>query len=76
VIAFSAYFLYFLFSILGFEFYISVLLSIAFGSLLGYGLNFVVYRKLRERRASNFILLISRKSKAKSYHHHQKLNRF
>ena len=59
VIAFSAYFLYFLFAILGFEFYISVLLSIVFASLLGYGLNFLVYKKLRDRKASDFILLIS-----------------
>jgi len=59
VIAFSAYFLYFLFAILGLEFYISVLLSVVFASLLGYGLNFLVYKKLRDRKASDFILLIS-----------------
>lgn len=59
VIAFSAYFLYFLFAILGLEFYISVLLSIVFASLLGYCLNFLVYKKLRDRKASDFILLIS-----------------
>jgi len=57
-IAFSAYILYFLFSMLGMNFGFSVILAIAFASLLGYGMN-IVYRKFRQRKASNVILLIA-----------------
>jgi len=58
-IAFSAYFLYFLFSILGLNFGFAVVLAIAFASLLGYGMNFFVYKQLRKRKASSVILLIA-----------------
>ena len=58
VIAFSAYILYFLFSVIGLNFGFSVVLAIAFASLLGYGMN-IVYNKLRQRKASNVILLIA-----------------
>jgi len=59
VIAFSAYFLYFLFSTLGLNFAFSVVLAIIFASLLGLLVNQVVYKQLRKRKASNVILLIS-----------------
>lgn len=58
-IAFSAYILYFLFSILGLNFGFSVLLAIAFASLLGYGMNFFVYKQLRKKKTSSVILLIA-----------------
>lgn len=58
-IAFSAYFLYFLFSMLGLNFGFAVILSIAFASLLGLAMNFFVYKQLRKRKASSVILLIA-----------------
>lgn len=58
-IAFSAYILYFLFSVLGLNFGFAVILSIIFASLLGYGMNSIVYKQLRKKKASNVILLLS-----------------
>ncbi|MEM4215065.1 MAG: branched-chain amino acid ABC transporter permease [Candidatus Pacearchaeota archaeon] len=59
VIAFSAYFLYFLFSILGLNFGFSVILAIIFTSLFGYLINIVVYKQLRKRKTSFVILLLA-----------------
>jgi branched-chain amino acid transport system permease protein len=59
VIALSAYVLYFLFSVLGLNFYFSVILAIAFASLLGYGLDILVYKPLRKRKTSSGILLVA-----------------
>lgn len=59
VIAFSAYILYFLFSVLGLNFGFSVMLAIIFASLLGHVLNLLVYKQLRKRKASSVILLIA-----------------
>jgi branched-chain amino acid transport system permease protein len=58
VIAFSAYFLYFLFSMLGLNFGFSVVLAIIFASVFGYGMN-LIYKQFRKRKASNVILLIA-----------------
>lgn len=58
-IAFSAYFLYFLFVGLGLSFWPSVILAIIFGALLGWLMNKSIYKKLRTRKASNVILLIA-----------------
>ncbi|MDI6883455.1 MAG: branched-chain amino acid ABC transporter permease [Patescibacteria group bacterium] len=58
-IAFSAYFLYFLFSGLSLNFWLSVIFAIIFASFLGWLMNRVVYKKLRKRKASNVILLIA-----------------
>ena len=58
-IAFSAYFLLFLFSFLGLNFWVSALFAIAFASLLGLLMNVMVYRQLRNRKASNIILLLA-----------------
>jgi len=58
-IAFSAYFLYFLFSGLGLNFWLAIIFSIIFASFLGWLINEVVYKKLRKRKASNVILLIA-----------------
>jgi len=58
-IAFSAYFLYFLFAGSGLSFWPSVILAIIFGALLGWLMNKFIYKKLRKRKASNVILLIA-----------------
>ncbi len=58
-IAFSAYFLYFLFTMLSFNFWFSAILTIAFAYLLGRLMNSVIYKPLRRRNASNAVLLIS-----------------
>jgi branched-chain amino acid transport system permease protein len=59
VITLSGYFLYFLFSRLGLNFWLSVILSIIFASLLGFLTDKVVYKELRKRKASNTILLMA-----------------
>jgi branched-chain amino acid transport system permease protein len=59
VITLSGYFLYFLFSKLGLNFWLSVILSIIFASLLGFLTDKVVYKELRKRKASNTILLMA-----------------
>jgi branched-chain amino acid transport system permease protein len=59
VIALSAYFLYFLFSMLGLNFWLSVFLSIIFASLLGFLIDKIIYKQLRKRKASNTILLMA-----------------
>lgn len=59
VIALSAYFLWFLFNISGLNFGFSVVLSITFASLLGYGMNVFIYKQLRKRKTSSVILLIA-----------------
>lgn len=59
VIAFSAYILYFLFSVLSLNFGFAVVLAIAFASLLGYLMNISVYKQLRKKKTSSVILLIA-----------------
>ncbi len=59
VIAFSAYFLYFLFSKLGVTFWLAVILSVIFSAFLGYITNELIYKQLRKRKASPVILLVS-----------------
>ena len=51
-IAFSAYFLYFLFVGLGLNFWLSIIFAIIFASFLGWLMDKVVYKKLRQRQAS------------------------
>jgi len=58
-IALSAYFLFFLFSGLGLNFWFSVIFAIIFSALIGWLMNKVVYQKFRKRKASNVILLIA-----------------
>jgi len=58
-IAFSAYFLYFFFSIVGLNFGFSVILAIIFAALLGFLMNVIVFKQLRKRKASRIILLIA-----------------
>jgi len=59
VVAFSAYFLYFLFSKLNLSFGFSIILTIIFASLLGYGMDFFIYKQFRKRKASSATLLIA-----------------
>ncbi|MFH1500781.1 MAG: branched-chain amino acid ABC transporter permease [archaeon] len=58
-IAFSAYFLYYFYNLTGWNFWISVFLAIALGALLGEAMNFIVYKRLRNRKASPVILLLA-----------------
>jgi branched-chain amino acid transport system permease protein len=58
-IAFSAYFLYFLFAMLGLNFWLSVIFAIVFAAILGLLMNILVYKQLRNRKASSVILLIA-----------------
>lgn len=57
--AFSVYVLFFLFSVLNFSFGISVILAILLGCFLGYLMNILVYKPLRERGARNVLLIAS-----------------
>ena len=59
VIALTSYMLYTLFSIVGLNFGFAVILAIIFASLFGYSINYVVYKHLRKRKASNLIFLIT-----------------
>ncbi len=58
-IAFSAYFLYWLFNMLGINFVFSVILAIILVSLLGYLMNLFIYKPLRKKKASRVILLLA-----------------
>jgi branched-subunit amino acid ABC-type transport system permease component len=59
VITLSGYFLYFLFSKLGLNFWPSMILSIIFASFLGFFIDQIIYKQLRKRKASNTILLMA-----------------
>jgi branched-chain amino acid transport system permease protein len=59
VIAFSAYFMFFLFMLLKLDFWLSFVLTIFFSSLLGFLMNLFFYKPLRKRKASPTILLIA-----------------
>jgi len=59
VIALSAYFLFWLFSSLGLNFVVAILLTVLFSALLGYLLNKFFYKPFRAKKASDSILLVS-----------------
>lgn len=59
VIALSAYFLYWLFSGIGLNFYFAVLFTVLFSVFLGYLLNKFFYKIFRAKKASSSILLVS-----------------
>ena len=59
IVASSAYFLYFLFSMLGLNFWLSAILTLIFAGFLGYFLNLIVFRVLRKRKAKGLILLMA-----------------
>jgi branched-chain amino acid transport system permease protein len=59
VISSTAYFLFFLFSILGLNFWLSIIFTLIFSVLVGWLMNKIVYEKFRKRKANNIILLIA-----------------
>ena len=59
VIALSAYFLFWLFSMLEISFFIATLLTVLFSALLGYLLNKFFYKPFRAKKASASILLVA-----------------
>ncbi len=59
VIAMSAFMLYFFYSVLGLNFYLSSGLTILSAIIIGLLVDTLVYRPLRKRRASNAIILIA-----------------
>ncbi|GIW66979.1 MAG: branched-chain amino acid ABC transporter permease [Candidatus Parcubacteria bacterium] len=59
VIAYSGYLLYLFYQQLKFDFWLSVILALICGSILGWLIDFLVYKNLRKRKASNVILLIA-----------------
>lgn len=59
VIALSAYFLFWISTLLGLDFYLAVFLTIIFSALLGYLLNKFFYKPFRTKKASPSILLVS-----------------
>lgn len=59
VIVLSAYFLFWLFSSLGLNFVVAILLTVLFSALLGYLLNKFFYKPFRAKKASASILLVS-----------------
>lgn len=58
-IVFSAYFLFFLFSLVHFPFSIACILTLLAASGLGYLMNRGIYEPLRKKKTSNIILLIA-----------------
>ena len=56
-IAISAYIVWFLFSELGLEFSLAVVLTLIFSALFGIGMHYLIYNPLRKRDASPLILL-------------------
>ena len=58
-LAFSGYFLYWLYSMLGLNFGFAVLIALVLTSSLGWSMNILVYKQLRKKKASNTIILIS-----------------
>lgn len=59
IITFSAYVFYFCFSTLQINFWVSIFASIILSMILGIGMDFLVYKKLREKHANKTILLLS-----------------
>jgi len=58
-IAIAGYVLFLFFNILGLNIVFSILISILFAGFIGYLMNRFVYRQLRNRKASNAVLLIA-----------------
>lgn len=59
VVVVAGYFLYFTFNVLGFNFWLSILLAILFSAFFGWLLNKSVYERLRKIKAGSAILLIA-----------------
>ncbi len=59
VVTVSAFFLFLLVGILKFPFALGAILTVVFGALLGLLINLVCYKPLRNRKATNAVLLIA-----------------
>jgi len=59
IFVFSAYCLYTFFSLLGFPFFIALLLTIILSALIGLMIDKIVYRPLERQRASPMVIVIS-----------------
>ncbi len=59
VIAFGAYILYLVFSLIGLDFWLAVIFAIFSAVAIGLLMNVTVYKPLRKRKASNTILLLA-----------------
>jgi len=59
VITLAAYFLFFLFSISGLNFWLSIIFTLFFSVLVGWLINKIVYEKFRKRKANSTIFLIA-----------------
>jgi branched-chain amino acid transport system permease protein len=59
VIALSAYMLYLFYSLLGLNFWLASLLTLISAIIIGIGIDYLIYRPLRARRASPVIILIA-----------------
>ncbi len=58
-VAVAAYFLYFLFSALGLNFWLAIILTTIFTAVFGWFVNKIIYDPLRQRKANPVILLIA-----------------
>ena len=58
-VAVAAYLLYLFFSLIGFNFWLAIILTIIFTAGFSWLTNKIIYQKLRKRKASNVILLIA-----------------
>ncbi|MCH7534996.1 MAG: branched-chain amino acid ABC transporter permease, partial [Bacteroidetes bacterium] len=58
-VAVGAYILYSLFSILGINFYVAVVLTLALSGLFGLGTYRFIYLPMQKKKASNVVLLIA-----------------
>lgn len=58
IVAVAAYVVYFIFSVLGLDFWVSVILTLVVISFFGLALNYF-YKQFRKRKASNVILLLA-----------------
>jgi branched-chain amino acid transport system permease protein len=59
VVAFSSYFLYLFFNLVGINFWFSIVLSLICAVLLGVLINRIIYKRLRAKNASGVILLLA-----------------
>ncbi|MFA5029536.1 MAG: branched-chain amino acid ABC transporter permease [Patescibacteria group bacterium] len=59
VVTFSVYIAYLLFSNLGVNFWLAIILAVAFAAFLGWLINLIVYKPLRNRKTSPVILLVT-----------------
>ncbi|MCX6804000.1 MAG: branched-chain amino acid ABC transporter permease, partial [Candidatus Diapherotrites archaeon] len=59
VVAFGAYMFYLTFSMFKFDLWVSLILAILLAGGLGYGMNYLIYARLRKKKASPLIQLVA-----------------